>query len=881
MASSSSAGRGVIVAGVNITNVRPKPMKRPGTGRLGTPILLRANFFRLSAPRLHEVYQYCLFVDAMRKSESGGQELTEITPAAPIHFLRNVLASWWAKHVPNVQYAHDGRKTIYTPAEIQSSLECESDEPGDTRFGLEVDDEGNVVNPGGRTETVYVRVRIVSTIDCRKLFSNKPMDVHEASQVTAAIDTVLAASPVKTHVPVGRSFYHPHGAAKLGEGAEAWRGFYQSARRSVSGVLLNMDESRSPFWATGTNKYLFELIQEMGLRVRPNDDRGNRKVAKILNGLKVQNTETKIAYRVHGFSRKSAFEESFFDAEVNSTVTVAEYVRRKYGVALQDRNGLCVKTSPKKNTLVPLELLVVKTKQRLTRAMTPKQTQDMIRVAATKPHIRQDGAVQAIKRVNHNSDPVCKSFGITVDQKIMQLRGRVLPPPVVLYEGRTIERPSQGVWNNRHSKKLRYTIPIINWCVLNLTRKTERAITEFTKNLAENAGKVGIQMNNSPRVFQPRRANVEEGMNRIGEEYAGGKNRVNGVPLQLILIVKFGQDSADYSIIKSIGDLKMGVATQVMLEKHLQPRQQTYYGNLLLKINAKLGGINFQPVAPHPQVEVPFARRRHIILGADVSHPASGMPRPSVAAVVGSRNVTLRNGRYEENSQFTGSLRNLPPRQEMITEMGSMFREVYDRWLNSYPTNDRQHASSIIMYRDGVSEGQFEDVMKTEIEGIRRACAEYHKQWNPKITYIIVTKRHHARFFPCNKQDADRSGNCPPGTVIDTDVVSSEFYDFYLNSHAGIQGTSRPSKYTVLIDENNIPVDALQAYCYRMAHGYARCSRSVSMVNSSYYAHLLAFRGRAYMNEDGSDTASVVSLDSNVPVSPPLHEKLGKRLFFV
>ena len=39
------------------------------------------------------------------------------------------------------------------------------------------------------------------------------------------------------------------------------------------------------------------------------------------------------------------------------------------------------------------------------------------------------------------------------------------------------------------------------------------------------------------------------------------------------------------------------------------------------------------------------------------------------------------------------------------------------------------------------------------------------------------------------------------GTVIDTDIVSPNGFDFYLNSHAAIQGTSRPMLYQILYDE--------------------------------------------------------------------------------
>lgn len=48
------------------------------------------------------------------------------------------------------------------------------------------------------------------------------------------------------------------------------------------------------------------------------------------------------------------------------------------------------------------------------------------------------------------------------------------------------------------------------------------------------------------------------------------------------------------------------------------------------------------------------------------------------------------------------------------------------------------------------------------------------------------------------------------GTVIDTDIVSPNGFDFYLNSHAAIQGTSRPILYQVLYDEIGFTSDEIQ-----------------------------------------------------------------------
>ncbi|CAN6292057.1 unnamed protein product, partial [Urochloa humidicola] len=81
-------------------------------------------------------------------------------------------------------------------------------------------------------------------------------------------------------------------------------------------------------------------------------------------------------------------------------------------------------------------------------------------------------------------------------------------------------------------------------------------------------------------------------------------------------------------------------------------------------------------------------------------------------------------------------------------------------------------------------------------------------------------------------------------------------FDFYLCSHSGIQGTSRPAHYHVLFDENGFSADALQTLTYNLCYTYARCTRSVSIVPPAYYAHLAAFRARYYIEDDFTDQGS-------------------------
>jgi hypothetical protein len=154
-------------------------------------------------------------------------------------------------------------------------------------------------------------------------------------------------------------------------------------------------------------------------------------------------------------------------------------------------------------------------------------------------------------------------------------------------------------------------------------------------------------------------------------------------------------------------------------------------------------------------------------------------------------------------------------------------------------------------------------VVETEIRAIRSACETLEKNYRPTITFIVVGKRHHTRFFPQDRRDADRTGNCPSGTVVDSEIVHPQFYDFYLLSQAGLQGTSRPTHYSVLLDENKLSVDDIQTLTYNLCHVYARCTRAVSIVPPVYYAHLVGRRARYHTRTVGgpdSDSGSTIGL---------------------
>merc|ERR1719430_2167183 len=144
--------------------------------------------------------------------------------------------------------------------------------------------------------------------------------------------------------------------------------------------------------------------------------------------------------------------------------------------------------------------------------------------------------------------------------------------------------------------------------------------------------------------------------------------------------------------------------------------------------------------------------------------------------------------------QDTGEDKNEEVIQDMKNITVALLKKFYER-------NNGRKPERLIMFRDGVSEGQFLTVLAKELMAIREACKELEADYEPPVTYLVVQKRHHTRFFPADNNKY-RNGNALAGTVIDQGINHPTEGDFYLLSHEGIQGTSRPCHYHVLWDDS-------------------------------------------------------------------------------
>ncbi|CAF5092879.1 unnamed protein product, partial [Rotaria magnacalcarata] len=114
----------------------------------------------------------------------------------------------------------------------------------------------------------------------------------------------------------------------------------------------------------------------------------------------------------------------------------------------------------------------------------------------------------------------------------------------------------------------------------------------------------------------------------------------------------------------------------------------------------------------------------------------------------------------------------------------------------------------------------------------------------------------------------DLKGNVTAGTVVDSrEVINPTTYNFFLNSHHSDKGTSRPTHYHVLYDDNKLKSEQVQMLTYALCYTSARCTRSISIPAPVKYADLLAFRVNFYININDPFNTEPSATEATIPVN--------------
>jgi eukaryotic translation initiation factor 2C len=839
--------------------------KRPSQpGHVGDRIELYSNHFKIDfSKRSNEVILYQFDVDVeilMRDGSWRSCKKDERLQVMKTIFER--------EHFPLVWY--DEGKNLYSIENLTLNLKKE--------YQCEI-----IHKKTERTNKFrFLLINLVKTYELKTIFDfmEKRISVRPHDPVRI-LETLFKQTQRSDMVTIKNQSYPKHQRLDdLGDGRGLASGFYQAIVLGERGPTLNINNTFCCFYQNYNlveflSCYMGHDIRKSGIPLKDHP----LIVRKVLKSLWFVTSHTNQVrrYRLKSFGRPA--NEHKFVKDQGEQITVADYFDDKWKIRLRHPHLPVVElynpADKSKSHHLPMELVTVDEWQRSLKPLTTDQRARVTKKTVVRPGERYGMIRRVADERQFNKDSYLEKFGINVDiNEMLLVPARILPSPEIKYkssrgdQGDVVERVQIGKWwlNNRFNKARE----IRTWAVVLVSQREPdnrqiRLASDFASKIPQAMSKYGIQFK-SPAIEKSDAAVPQTILARMNEL------KIQGCEVIIYILNQVGDDI--YHAIKYFGNVKLGIVTQCTrfdrLMSNSDPRKMDMYiQNLVQKFNAKLGGVN-QLVSLMRALTSPSARSDvFMFFGIDCTHITCSRERPSIAAIIGSKDST--------STQYAGRVvQQFSPKGKIALEIIKDLHILVGELLREFSNHNSRLPNKLVFYRAGVDDGSFQKVLDNELRAIQRACQElYGHNQLPQICFVIVKRRHNTRFFAWDKQ-SNQTNNIQPGTVIDTDIVSPNGFDFYLNSHAAIQGTSRPVLYQVLYDEIGFTSDEIQQLTNYLCHTDVRCTKAVSVPAPVHYATLCVSRGLnldyegQMANEQRSIAASDLDealLDENVVVT--------------
>ncbi|XP_026899848.2 piwi-like protein 1 isoform X5 [Acinonyx jubatus] len=349
--------------------------------------------------------------------------------------------------------------------------------------------------------------------------------------------------------------------------------------------------------------------------------------------------------------------------------------------------------------------------------------------------------------------------------------------------------------------------PLDNWLLI-YTRRNYEAANSLIQNLFKVTPAMGIQMKKAIMIEVDDRT----------EAYLRVLQQKVTSDTQIVVCLLSSNRKDKYDAIKKYLCTDCPTPSQCVVARTLG-KQQTVMAiatKIALQMNCKMGGELWR-------VDMPL--KLAMIVGIDCYHDTTA-GRRSIAGFVASINEGMT--RWFSRCVF----------QDRGQELVDGLKVCLQAALRAWNSCNEYMPSRIVVYRDGVGDGQLKTLVNYEVPQFLDCLRSVGRGYNPRLTVIVVKKRVNARFFA---QSGGRLQNPLPGTVIDVEVTRPEWYDFFIVSQAVRSGSVSPTHYNVIYDNSGLKPDHIQRLTYKLCHVYYNWPGVIRVPAPCQYAHKLAF----------------------------------------
>ncbi|CAF2228788.1 unnamed protein product [Rotaria magnacalcarata] len=451
---------------------------------------------------------------------------------------------------------------------------------------------------------------------------------------------------------------------------------------------------------------------------------------------------------------------------------------------------------------------------------------NLMKELASHTHIEPTPRYQSLMDMVNtiNTAPRCRQYmskwNLRLDDNLVELEARTLEPETINYSDRSVRYKQQEADWSRDGRSCRHLKPghLDKWLVV-YEGKQKPIANELINTLYNVCTPMGMRVE-YPEIAELQNDRPETYLKAL-EQYCLNQQ------YNLVLCVLSNNRKDRYDALKKFLCMDTAVPSQMVLLKTLNKRGQlmSVATKIGIQISAKLGGEIWS---------VPIPSKSLMVIGIDSYHDKK-RKQVSVAAFVATTNPQCTSYYSRIVMQTTT--------QELVDGISVCIRDA----LKAFFMQNNAMPERIVIYRDGVGDGQLQAVYEHELPQIEETFNKVQEGYAPKWAMIIVKKRGCSRFFAKNSHQLY---NPPPGTIIDHTITHQNWFDFYLISQCARQGTAAPTHFNVIWDRTTFKVDHIQRLTFKLCHLYYNWPGTIRVPMVCQYAHKLSYLVGQSLHQD-------------------------------
>ncbi|CAG5115063.1 unnamed protein product [Candidula unifasciata] len=616
---------------------------------------------------------------------------------------------------------------------------------------------------------------------------------------------------------VGRYYYNGHTAATVPQHKlEVWPGYVTAIKEHEGGLLLLLDASHKVL----RTETVHDIMEKTAIT---NTQGFQDEIIRRVVGCTVLTRYNNKTYRVDDIVWSKSPMDRFECKATGESMSFEEYYRKQYNIIIHNKTQplLLNKRKPPKGAppgtkpdpeflcLIPELCYMTGLTEDIRKQFTVMK--DLAIHTRVTPAQRKLAMKKFISSVNSSPEAQAELaiWGLQLDGSTISIAGRQLPQEKIIMGRKGFPAGPQADWSREIGRnELICPVNLVNWGLF-YTRKDSGRANDFARLMLSETRNLGISCQ---APF--RRELVNEKIDTLVQEL---RHSIND-RVQLVVVINPTNRDDRYSAIKKVCCVESPVPSQVIISKTISKpdKMRSIVQKIALQINCKLGGELWS-------VKIPL--QKLMVVGIDTYHD-NARSKQSIGGFVASMNQDCT--RWYSNVCFQR------PGQELAHGLHICLTNA----LRKYHSVNHFLPEKIVIYRDGVGDGQLNVLADHEVKQLHRSFSSFG-DYSPQCTTVCVQKRINTRIF--KKERDGEVGNPLPGTVVDHTVTRRDRYDFFIVSQHVRQGTVSPTHYIVVDDGVGLQPGLMQRLTYKMTHLYYNWPGTVRVPAPCQYAHKLAY----------------------------------------